>query len=281
MTLINSATPVQFGDSSTADRAVIVQYGSGTDASGRAPAVVSLRAVDQDGRLRTGALAKSAPLSNVASAAALGGDDYVVADYTGVVHRYRGTHEIATLDPGAVLRETTRPALVALHHDHLALVIGTSVAIIDTSNGKLRKAHVINDSAHFSAVAAFPGGAKIAAAMGDRSLRIYDVATGKQVDHTMTDVLSATLAVSPDEKVIALVDALTGVVSLLDTKTLPAVGPRPRGARVRHRPHVPRQRQAAGHQFHRRHRALLGPRRAQADRRPPARKQGRGGVRRR
>ncbi len=60
--------------------------------------------------------------------------------------------------------------------------------------------------------------------MGDRSLRVFDVDTGKEVDHTMTDVLSSSLAISPDQKLIAQVDALTGVVSLRDTKTLQPAG---------------------------------------------------------
>ena len=97
-----------------------------------------------------------------------------------------------------------------------------ALAIIDTSNGKLRETHVIAapDGTTFSGVAAFPEGGRIAATMGDRSLRIFNVATGKEVDRTMTDVLSASLAISPDEKFIALVDGLTGVVTLRDATTL-------------------------------------------------------------
>jgi WD40 repeat protein len=128
------------------------------------------------------------------------------------------------LDVHAVV-EDARPLLVALHGDRLALV-GKSVALIDTSNGRLRKTHLINgpDGARFAAVAAFPQGGRIAASMGDRSLRIFDVETGKQVGHTMTDALSSGVAISPDGKLIAQVDALTGVVSIRDTKTLQPTG---------------------------------------------------------
>ena len=60
--------------------------------------------------------------------------------------------------------------------------------------------------------------------MGDRSLRVYDVATGKLVDHAMTDTLSSSIAVSPDGALLAQVDTLTGVVSIRDAKTLRVTG---------------------------------------------------------
>ncbi len=88
-----------------------------------------------------------------------------------------------------VVGTTSRPSLVALRHDRLGLVVGRSVAIIDTSDGKLRKARIVNgrDDARFSAVAAFPEGETLAASMSDGSLVVVDVDTGKQVARTMTN----------------------------------------------------------------------------------------------
>ena len=104
--------------------------------------------------------------------------------------------------------DTTRPLLVALRHNRVALVIGSRLAIVDTSNGKLRKTRIIKgpDNARFGAVAVFPEGRRVAAAMGDKSLRIFDVETGKEVGHTMTDARSASIAISPDGKLLAQVD---------------------------------------------------------------------------
>jgi WD40 repeat protein len=115
--------------------------------------------------------------------------------------------------------------LFALQHDRLGLVIGNSVAVLDTRDGSLRKARVITDpDSRFAAVAALPEGRRFVASMGDRTLRIYDTETGKLVDQTHTDALSSGIAISPDGKLIAQVDALTGVVSIRDTKTLQPTG---------------------------------------------------------
>ena len=60
--------------------------------------------------------------------------------------------------------------------------------------------------------------------MSDGSLRIFDVETGKELAHAMTNARSSGLAISPDERLIAQVDGLTGVVSIRDTTTLQPSG---------------------------------------------------------
>jgi DNA-binding beta-propeller fold protein YncE len=175
--------------------------------------------------LRKAPVAQTESLPDVASASALGGADVAVVDYSGVVRRYRGARQTAVLDVDAVVEPGTRPLLFALHGDRLGLVIGQSVAIIDTRNGALRKTHVITDpDTRFAAVAALPTGGRFVASMGDRSLRVYSAATGKLVDHAMTDALSSGIAISPDGTLIAQVDALTGVVSIRDMETLRTTG---------------------------------------------------------
>ena len=198
------------GDSATADRAVIIER---HDTDARAPAVVTLRAVDQSGHLGRTVRRRPASLPDVASAAALGGDALAVVDTSGVVRRYEArTRPRSSASRSSVL--TSRPSLVALQHDRLGLVIGSSVAIIDTSDGKLRKLRIVNGPTGpgSRAVAAFPDGGKLAASMGDGSLVIVDVDTGKQVARTMTIALSG-LAIAPDGRLMAQVDVLTGVVS--------------------------------------------------------------------
>jgi WD40 repeat protein len=216
--VVSQATRVQMGDSATADRAVVIEDDSDTDA-----AVVTLRAVDASGHLGR-AVARTASLPGVASAAALGGDALAVVDTSGVVRRYERGREAAVLRFDVV--GSSRPSLVALRRHRLGLVVGSSVAIIDTSDGKLRKAHIVNgrDGARFSAVAAFPEGGKLAASMSDGSLVVVDVETGKQVARTMTNARSSGLAIAPDGKLMAQVDGLTGVVSIRDATTLQPVG---------------------------------------------------------
>ena len=218
--VISQASRVQVGDSATADRAVVIVDGTDTDTDA---AVVTLRAVDASGHLgRT--VARTASLPGVASAAALGGDALAMVDGDGVVRRYDRGATTAVLRYEVV--GNSRPSLVALRRDRLGLVIGSSVAIIDTSDGTLRKSHIVNDrdGARFSAVAAFPDGERMAASMGDGSLVIVDVATGKEVARTVTNARSSGLAIAPDGTLLAQVDGLTGVVSIRDATTLRPVG---------------------------------------------------------
>ena len=148
--VISQATRVQMGDSATADRAVVIEDDTDTDA-----AVVTLRAVDASGHLGR-SVARTANLPGVASAAALGGDALAVVDTSGVVRRYERGRETAVLRFDVV--GSSRPSLVALRRDRLGLVVGSSVAIIDTSDGKLRKARIVNgrDGARLARSPPFP-----------------------------------------------------------------------------------------------------------------------------
>ncbi len=218
--VISQRARVQIGASATADRAVVVRYGSGPAADA---GVVTLHAVDTSGHWKA-VVAKTMRLPGVASAAALGGDDVAVADASGAVRRYNGSRPGAVLDVEGLA--TAKPSLVALGHHRLGLVTGSRLAIIDTSNGELRTKHLVDgpDGARFSAVAVFPEARRLAASMSDGSLRIFDVETGKEIAHAMTNARSSGLAISPDEQLIAQVDGLTGVVSIRDTTTLQPSG---------------------------------------------------------
>ena len=218
---LSQRAPVKIGDSATADRAAIVRYLSD---DGSAAAVVTLRAVGKGGQWK-GTVAETSRLPSVASTAALGGNDLAVADYSGKVRRYEGSRQTAVLDvPAAV--ESEQPVLLALSNERLLLVTRSRVAIIETSRGKLRTTHLISDpdAAEFNAVGAFPGGRRIAVSMNDGSLRLFNVETGKEVARRMTNANASGVAISPDAKLIAQADGLTGVVSIRDATTLQPAG---------------------------------------------------------
>jgi len=162
-------------------------------------AVVSLRAVDQDGRLRAGALAKSGNLSNVALSPRSVATNYAVADYTGV---------IAPLPRHARDREP-RPGRGPARHD-CARRWSRSSMIVWRSSRDQRGDHRHQQrqapqgprhhrpepprsppSLRSRAVRASP----LRWVTGPADLR--SSRQGKQVDHTMTDVLSTNVAVSP------------------------------------------------------------------------------------
>src|SRR4029078_1263219 len=113
-TVISGDTSLQFGDSATGDRAVIVRFGCDTSSSA---AVVSVRAVEPGGVLRKGPVAQTESLPDVASATALGGADVAVVDYSGVVRRYRGARQTAVLDVDAVVEHGAPRVFFALHGD--------------------------------------------------------------------------------------------------------------------------------------------------------------------
>ena len=140
--------------------------------------------------------------------------------------------------------ERSSPSLVALSHDRLVLVTGSRVAIIDTSNGKLRKTHLISDpdDGRFSAVAAFPGGAKNRGLDGRRiaaDLRRRDRQGGRPHDDQRALVGSRDLSGREVDRSGRRAHR-RGVHPRHDD---PATrGPRSRRARLRQRPDVARRR---------------------------------------
>ena len=273
--VISQATRVQMGDSATADRAVVIERTTPTRTLRSSRSVRSTRAGTW-----AAASARTASLPGVASAAALGGDALAVVDTSGVVRRYERGRETAVLRFD-VVGTTSRPSLVALRRDRLGLVVGSSVAIIDTSDGKLRKARIVNDrdGARFSAVAAFPDGGKLAASMGDGSLVIIDVETGKEVARTMTNAA----LVRPRHRSQRQADGAgrrAHRCGLHPGRDDAAAGrPRAGGAGLRQQPHVARRRSPARQRVDGRLGALLGHRHPEATRRAPARLRGRQRVR--
>ena len=174
----------------------------GTVRCRRDAAVVTLRAVDESGQLgrqrRQDARAFRASRARPRSAATT----LAVADSSGVVRRYDGSRQTAVLDVEVVGDRSDR-SLVALRHDRLGLVIGSTSSRSSTratESSARRTSSTVLTGARFSAVAAFPEGGRLAASMSDGSLRIFDVETGKEVARTMTNARSSGLAISPDEQ---------------------------------------------------------------------------------
>jgi WD40 repeat protein len=80
-----------------------------------------------------------------------------------------------------------------------------------------------NDTS-FAAVAPFTDGRRLIASTNDKSLYVFSTETGRTGRHVATGALSSSIALSPDDSLVAQVDALTGVVIIRDAASLRPVG---------------------------------------------------------
>ena len=223
--LVNRSTYVAFGTSTVANRLPLVEAQPVSLVELNPPTVVSLHAVDGRGRFDLQDVTRTPPLESVAGAVALGGNDVAVLDANAMVRRYRGTKLLTTLDIGGT-RGAVRPVLKAINRDRIAAVLGNALVIVDTSGATLKIARTIDapNGTTFSAVAPFSDRHRVIASMGDKSLYVFSTDTGADLRHIANGGLSSSIAVSPDDSLVAQVDALTGVVTIRDATTLRPLG---------------------------------------------------------
>jgi WD40 repeat protein len=116
--------------------------------------------------------------------------------------------------------------LEAIDRNRIVAVVGNALVLIDTSGGSLKVARTIEapNGTTFGAVAPFSNRHRVIASMGDKSLYVFSTDTGAEVRHIGNAALSSSIAVSPDDSLVAQVDALTGVVTIRDATTLRPLG---------------------------------------------------------
>ena len=211
------------GQSTAADRVPILQFLPSDGA--HPPGAVTVRTVEASGRWSS-TVAKTGPVPDAAGAIAIGGSDSVVVDWNGVLHRYHGStdtrHTFRLAQPPNGV-----PTLVPLGPTRFAVVDRTAIEVIGVRKDGLRRVRVYDQQhypAGFSVAGGFGDGRRMVVAMGDATLRVFDVTTGKQLVSKNTGGLSLAVSVSPDDSLIAYSDSLTGQVSIRDARTLDSVG---------------------------------------------------------
>jgi WD40 repeat protein len=218
--LAHSAT-VKFGETTRPDRVPVIEYGPVDPATGQQGAEVSVRAVNRRGRWGEEVVARTPFLARVTSAVALGGARVAVVDAAGVVQLYDGARRTATYEAGTV--GNLAPAVVPLGRQRIAVVTGSEITVLDTTEGSLRETRVIappKEAGSFYGAASFPGGRRLVASLTDRSLRVFDTRSGQQLRDATVGVVSPFLAIAPGGRFIAQYDPLTGVISIRDGRTL-------------------------------------------------------------